>query len=64
MQPFKGRFPVGLATFKLPVKPQTFSNARTSNGELALKMEEIAFNVYYPAKTDRKSRIGVDWTPR
>ncbi|KAG8714598.1 hypothetical protein FRC11_007850 [Ceratobasidium sp. 423] len=62
---YKGRFPVSVATFKKPIRPSyVYSNARL-NGKPALKLEEIAYTVYYPTSGDRThGGRGVHWLPR
>ncbi|KAH7343957.1 platelet-activating factor acetylhydrolase, isoform II-domain-containing protein [Rhizoctonia solani] len=62
---YKGRFPVSVATFRKPIRPShVYSNARL-NGKPVLKLEEIAYTVYYPTTDDRgHGSRGVHWLPR
>ncbi|CAE6405244.1 unnamed protein product [Rhizoctonia solani] len=62
---YKGRFPVSVATFKKPIRPShVYSNAHL-NGRPVLKLEEIAYTVYYPTTDDRSHGVrGVHWLPR
>ncbi|CUA70329.1 hypothetical protein RSOLAG22IIIB_00686 [Rhizoctonia solani] len=62
---YKGKFPVSVATFKKPIRPsRVYSNARL-NGKPALKLEEIAYAVYYPTTDERThGNKGIHWLPR
>ncbi|KEP55677.1 platelet-activating factor acetylhydrolase [Rhizoctonia solani 123E] len=62
---YKGRFPVSIATFRKPIRPShVYSNARL-NGTPTLKLEEIAYTVYYPTTDERAHGTkGVHWLPR
>ena len=67
---YTGRFEVGLATFCKRVQPsKNFGNAKYPDGRDALKLEELAFNVFYPADTSghnghKKPHKNVDWLQR
>jgi hypothetical protein len=65
---YAGRFDVGLATFSKPIRP-TFSvgTGRYHDGQRALKMEEIAYNVFYPGDVSGmhpKPRKNIEWLLR
>ncbi|KAG9085564.1 hypothetical protein FS749_004325 [Ceratobasidium sp. UAMH 11750] len=61
---YKGKFPVGVATFTKPIRPtQIYSNARLG-GKPVLKLEEIAYAVYYPTAKEKARSHGVHWLPR
>ncbi|KAG8763090.1 hypothetical protein FRC12_008721 [Ceratobasidium sp. 428] len=61
---YKGKFPVGLATFTKPIRPtQIYSNARLGDKPV-LKMEEIAYAVYYPTTKEKTHSQGVHWVSR
>lgn len=60
---YKGSFPVGVATFTRPIRPShVYSKARL-DGKPALKLEEIAYTVYYPS-SKAHGRKNVYWLPR
>jgi hypothetical protein len=46
-----GPFQVGMTTFSHSVPRQIFGSSKLPNGEPALVMEEVLYNVYYPADT-------------
>lgn len=62
-----GPHPIGYAAFAFPVTPRVFGKSRCPDtNEPAVKMEEVAFNLFYPALIDVKPRpsFGVPWVPR
>jgi len=62
---YRGLHRVGLSTFTKPIRPcPTYGNAQLANGEKALKMEEVAFSVFYPAAPADKAHKGVPWLMR
>ncbi|KZO98201.1 hypothetical protein CALVIDRAFT_535777 [Calocera viscosa TUFC12733] len=61
---YKGPYDVGLTTLVLPIRPTaSIGNCRV-RGEAALRLEEVAFNVFYPAKPINRRRRGVHWLIR
>ncbi|KAG8711424.1 hypothetical protein FRC08_015913 [Ceratobasidium sp. 394] len=61
---YKGKLPVGVTTFTKPIRPtQIYSNARLG-GKPALKLEEIAYAIYYPTAKEKARSHGVHWLPR
>lgn len=63
-----GRFDVGLASFSKPIRPSfNVGTGRYHDGKKAFKIEEIAFNVFYPgdvAGTHPKPKKNVEWLLR
>jgi hypothetical protein len=61
---YKGSFPVGVTTFTKPIRPaHVYSNARLG-GKPVLRMEEIAYALYYPTDKEKAHSYGVHWLPR
>lgn len=62
---YKGNFPVSVANLRKPIRPShVYGNARL-DGKPALKLEEIAYTVYYPTVKSRSwSSENVYWLPR
>lgn len=65
----RGPYPVGVTTFSHPVERTVFEpNAKLPNDEPALVMEEVLYNVYYPAdvsdEAGGKFSMGVPWVLR
>ncbi|CAE6475610.1 unnamed protein product [Rhizoctonia solani] len=62
---YKGKFPVGVTTLTKPIRPSRVCGSARFNGRPALKLEEIAYSVYYPTTDDRPhGNRGVNWLPR
>ncbi|KAF8709314.1 Platelet-activating factor acetylhydrolase, isoform II, partial [Rhizoctonia solani] len=62
---YKGKFPVGVTTLTKPIRPSRVCGSARFNGRPALKLEEIAYGVYYPTTEDRPHGTrGVNWLPR
>ncbi|KAG8998878.1 hypothetical protein FRB93_013445 [Tulasnella sp. JGI-2019a] len=63
-----GPHPIGQAAFAFRVSPKVFGKSRCpdDSDEPAVKMEEVAFNLFYPAIVDVKPKpsFGVPWVPR
>ncbi|QRV87493.1 hypothetical protein RhiJN_15511 [Ceratobasidium sp. AG-Ba] len=61
---YKGKFAVAVTTFTKPIRPShVFSKARI-DGKPALKMEEIAYSVYYPTDKAKERPRGIPWLVR
>lgn len=62
-----GPYTVGVTTLSHPVQREIFSDAELPNGEPALVMEEVLYNVYYPADVSSKGPAaysGIHWLLR
>lgn len=61
---YKGNFPVAVTTYTKPIRPtHVYGNARF-DGKPALKMEEIAYSVYYPTVKEKAHSRGIPWVLR
>lgn len=61
---YNGPYEVGLSTMVLPIHPaRKLGNCR-AHGMDVLKMEEVAFNVFYPAVVADRRLKGVHWLAR
>lgn len=62
---YKGNFPVSVANFRKPIRPSHVYSSASLDGKPALRMEEIAYTVYYPTTKDKgRSSETVYWLPR
>jgi len=59
-----GPFKVGMTTLSHPVPRQIFGSSKLPSGEAALVMEEVLYNVYYPADTSKTIYAKVPWLLR
>lgn len=61
---YRGRYKVGISSFAAAVPRTVFGGAHLPNGGgPALILEEVAFNVYYPADVSKETPPGVPWLP-
>ncbi|EJU06425.1 hypothetical protein DACRYDRAFT_19590 [Dacryopinax primogenitus] len=61
---YKGPYDVGLTTLVLPVHPTASYGKCRVRGDEALRLEEVAFNVFYPARPANRRKRGVHWLVR
>lgn len=62
-----GPYAVGYTTLSHRVPRQTFGGSKLPSGEHALVMDEVLYNVYYPADVPRdegRKYAGLPWVVR
>ena len=65
LAPPTGPYAVGVSTFSHVVPFRTYGKSKLPNGEHALVMEEILYNVYYPCRVPSRASPGiVPWLVR